>query len=96
LYRDAVTPNQDFVISPHPKCENLYIATGGSFHGWKFLANIGKYVVQMLDGSLDPAIAQKWAWDREDAGAACGFYLPSRDLSDIEGHKEMVDVGGNE
>jgi sarcosine oxidase/L-pipecolate oxidase len=94
LYRDAVTPNQDFVISPHPKCENLYIATGGSFHGWKFLANIGKYVVQMLDGSLDPATAQRWAWDRKDDGAACGLYLPSRDLSDIEGYKEMVDAEG--
>ncbi|KFY16396.1 hypothetical protein V492_01381 [Pseudogymnoascus sp. VKM F-4246] len=91
---DAVTPNQDFVISPHPKCENLYIATGGSFHGWKFLANIGKYVVQMLDGSLDPAAAQKWAWDRKDDGAACGLYLPARDLSDIEGYKEMVDAAG--
>ncbi|KFY34676.1 hypothetical protein V494_06557 [Pseudogymnoascus sp. VKM F-4513 (FW-928)] len=91
---DAVTPNQDFVISPHPKCENLYIATGGSFHGWKFLANIGKYVVQMLDGSLDPAAAQKWAWDRKDDGAACGLYLPARDLSDIEGYKEMVDAIG--
>ncbi|KUJ13036.1 sarcosine oxidase [Mollisia scopiformis] len=91
---DAVTPNQDFIISPHPKCQNLYIATGGSFHGWKFLANIDKYVVQMLDGSLDSAAAQRWAWDRKDDGAACGLYLPSRDLSEVKGYKAMVDAAG--
>ncbi|RAL58929.1 hypothetical protein DID88_009220 [Monilinia fructigena] len=38
---DGITPNQDFIISPHPRCQNLYIATGGSFHGWKFLPIIG-------------------------------------------------------
>ncbi|KAL3418709.1 FAD dependent oxidoreductase [Phlyctema vagabunda] len=91
---DAVTPNQDFVISPRPKCENLYIATGGSFHGWKFPANIGKYVVEMLDGSLDPAVAQRWAWDLKDDGAACGLYLRSRDLSEIKGYEEMTDREG--
>lgn len=68
----------------------LYIATGGSFHSWKFLANIGKYVVEMLGGSMNPATAQRWAWDRKDAGAACGLYLLSRDLSEIEGYDAMV------
>jgi len=59
--RDAVTPNQDFIISPHPHSKNLYIAGGGSFYGWKFLANIGSYVVEMLEGKLDAEKAQKWA-----------------------------------
>src|SRR6266487_6399292 len=68
--RDAVTPNQDFIISPHPHCKNLYLATGGSFHSWKFMPTIGKYVVQMLDGTLDEEKVRRWAWDRENNGAA--------------------------
>ena len=64
IHRDAVTPNQDFIISPHPESRNLYIAGGGSFHNWKFPANIGKYVTQMLTGELEHGLAKKWAWNR--------------------------------
>ncbi len=39
------------------------MATGGSFHGWKFLPVIGKYVVRMLEGSLGKTLAARWAWD---------------------------------
>lgn len=46
LFRDAVSRNQDFIIDYHPKCENLVIATAGSFHSMKFLPTIGKNVVQ--------------------------------------------------
>jgi len=81
-----VTPNQDFIISPHPHCQQLYIAGGGSFHGWKFAPVIGKYVVQMLKGVLDEEKVRRWAWDRDDAGAACIMYLPARDLKDIDGN----------
>ncbi|EXF81366.1 FAD dependent oxidoreductase [Colletotrichum fioriniae PJ7] len=34
---EAVTPDEDFIISPHSASKNLYVATCGSFHGWKFL-----------------------------------------------------------
>ncbi|KAK5653469.1 hypothetical protein OQA88_8955 [Cercophora sp. LCS_1] len=62
---DAVTPSNDFIVSPHPASDGLYVATCGSFHGFKFLPVIGKYVVEMLDGELDPATAKRWAWDRQ-------------------------------
>jgi sarcosine oxidase/L-pipecolate oxidase len=81
--RDTITPNQDFVVCPHPHCRNLFIATGGSFHAWKFLPIIGKYVVQMLDGSLDPDISSKWAWDRIDKGAAHEHLAPHREMRDV-------------
>ncbi|TDZ61513.1 L-pipecolate oxidase [Colletotrichum trifolii] len=61
---DAHTPNHDFIISPHPRCSNLYVATGGSFHGWKFFPVIGEYIAQMLDGTLDETYRALWAWDR--------------------------------
>ncbi len=85
--RDAVTPNQDWIISPHPHSENLHIASGGSFHAWKFLPNLGKYVVQMLDGCLDKDLSIKWAWDRSNEGAACEMYIPTRDLKDMGGYE---------
>ena len=84
-----MTPNGNFIISPHLHAENLYIATGGSFHSWKFLPNIGKYVAQMLHGELDSVLMEKWAWDRSASGGIMGMYDPTRDLKDIEGYDEM-------
>ena len=80
---DGVTPNQDFVITPHPHCQRHLIATAGSFHGWKFMPTLGRYVVEMLDGTLDPALAKRWAWDRgTEAGAHRGL-LPQLELRDL-------------
>ncbi|KAI1129259.1 sarcosine oxidase [Nemania abortiva] len=61
---ECVTPNEDFIISQHPASVGLFIATCGSFHGWKFLPVIGRYVVQMLEGSLESDLGKRWAWDR--------------------------------
>ncbi|KAI9871194.1 MAG: hypothetical protein M1830_004434 [Pleopsidium flavum] len=80
---DGFTPDQNWLITPHPHCRNLHIATGGSFHGWKFLPILGKYVVQMLKGQLDDEMARRWAWDREYDGAAHGNVRPERELRDI-------------
>ncbi|KAI0118242.1 sarcosine oxidase [Nemania sp. FL0031] len=68
---ECVTPSEDFIISHHPASEGLFIATCGSFHGWKFLPVIGRYVTQMLDGTLESDLEKRWAWDRpvpEDPG----------------------------
>src|SRR6266536_6581655 len=81
--RDGITPNQDFIISEHPRCKDLFIATGGSFHGYKFLPVIGKYVVQMLDGILDESLVKRWAWDRDQKGGAHDKLIPKRELKDV-------------
>ncbi|KAH8896417.1 sarcosine oxidase [Thozetella sp. PMI_491] len=80
---DALTPSEDFIISPHSACSNLYIATCGSFHGFKFLPVLGKYVVEMLDGVLEPELAQKWAWDREQPPTDDKPLWTSRELKDL-------------
>lgn len=82
--RDAITPNQDFIITPHPHVKGLYIATGGSFHSWKFMPIIGEYVVKMMQGTLPADMAKRWAWDRSSEGSALKEYLPKRDLKDIK------------
>jgi sarcosine oxidase/L-pipecolate oxidase len=91
-----VTPNQDFIIDQHPHCRNLYVASGGSFHSWKFMPIIGKYVVQMLQGKLDSEKASRWAWDRPNNGGALPDYLPRRDLSEIQGYDETANTWGEE
>lgn len=59
------------------------IATAGSFHGWKFLPNIGEYVVKRIFGTLEADLVRKWAWDRENLGAVCELYNPTRDMKSI-------------
>ncbi|EGP87389.1 uncharacterized protein MYCGRDRAFT_109694 [Zymoseptoria tritici IPO323] len=56
----SITP-----LSTSYSSNGLYIATCGNFHGWKFFPVLGKYVVKMLEGDLEPELANKWAWDRE-------------------------------
>lgn len=58
IYRDAATPTLNFLISPHPKVEGLYVAASGSFHGWKFFPCIGKYAAKLLERTLDDGHAR--------------------------------------
>lgn len=81
--RDGVTPNQDFIITEHPHSKDLFIAAGGSFHGWKFLPIIGRYVVDLLDGKLEKSLEKRWSWDRPDEGSAHGDLLPQKELKDL-------------
>lgn len=62
---DAVSPSQDQLITrhPHTKLRNLFFAIGGSFHSYKFLPTIGKYIVNVLDGySNGEEKDQHWGW----------------------------------
>ena len=54
------------------------------------MPTIGKYVVQLLDGKLDEKKRKRWAWDRENDGAACVMYIPTRDLKDIRGYEALL------
>ncbi|KAG5926087.1 hypothetical protein E4U42_003675 [Claviceps africana] len=80
---DAFTPSSDFIISPHAASKGLYIATCGSFHGFKFFPVIGKYVVGMLEDSLSPELAEKWAWDRERPDSSENPDWPSMELREL-------------
>ncbi|KAF2765195.1 FAD dependent oxidoreductase [Teratosphaeria nubilosa] len=85
---DAFTTTSDFIISPHAAADGLYVATCGSFHGWKFFPVIGKYVLQMLEGGLSNELRQKWAWDRERPGPEANPDWPRYEMREIiEGSK---------
>lgn len=89
--RDASTPTHDFLISPLPHCPNLYVATGGSFHGWKFLPVIGEYIAAMMFDTLPAEYAERWAWDKKDAreDSANPTYQVAGDLKDLAGETEI-------
>ncbi|KAK4040494.1 hypothetical protein C8A01DRAFT_46211 [Parachaetomium inaequale] len=79
---DAITPNQNFIISPHPHAENLYLATGGSFHSFKFLPTIGDFIARMIDGSLEKELAERWAWDFVKEEGSNKRMMPARDMAE--------------
>ena len=83
--RDSVTPTEDFIISRHPRCRNLSFGAGGSFHGFKFLPTLGRYVVEMLDGVLAPDLVERWAWDRElkKHESSWSALWPTQELRDV-------------
>lgn len=47
------TCNGDFLIDRHPEYENVWLAGGGSGHGFKHGPAVGAYVASLVDGSLD-------------------------------------------
>ncbi|KAI8578832.1 hypothetical protein K450DRAFT_244750 [Umbelopsis ramanniana AG] len=51
----------DFIISPHPKYQNLIVATGDSGHGMKFIPIIGYKIAQVVE-AVDNEYTRAWAW----------------------------------
>lgn len=43
------TPNADYLITYHPRHRGLFLATGGSGHGFKFLPVLGHRIVEVLE-----------------------------------------------
>ncbi|KAF1965796.1 FAD dependent oxidoreductase [Bimuria novae-zelandiae CBS 107.79] len=82
---DAFTSSSDFIISPHAGAQGLYVATCGSFHGYKFFPVLGKYVVQMLEGELESELKEKWAWDRERPDEKLNPEFPRWEMREILG-----------
>ncbi|KAI1392476.1 FAD dependent oxidoreductase [Hypoxylon trugodes] len=80
---EALTPSKDFIISPHSASRGLYVATCGSFHGWKFFPAIGSYVVRMLEGTLEPDLIKRWAWDRELPDVSGNKVWPLKELREL-------------
>lgn len=48
------TATGDFLIDRHPEKFNVWIAGGGSGHGFKHGPAIGEYVAQLIDGAIEP------------------------------------------
>ena len=90
MCRDAFTTSSDFIISPHPASKGLYIATCGSFHGYKFFPVLGKYILQMIEGELSSELQGKWAWDRRRPDPALNPDWPRVEMKDLYEHARVM------
>ena len=46
--------NGDFILDHHPECENVWIAGGGSGHGFKHGPVVGEYCAALVTGKAKP------------------------------------------
>ncbi|RBR24435.1 uncharacterized protein FIESC28_02925 [Fusarium coffeatum] len=91
--------DSNWIIGPHPSSpKSLFVATGGSGYSFKNFVNIGSYIVEMLEGKLDPELQELWRWrpDRvgQDAEIEARSRRPKLELSEAEGwnHDHEVNV----
>jgi sarcosine oxidase/L-pipecolate oxidase len=62
----ADSPDGDWLIDYHPNYNgSLFVATGDSGHGFKFLPVIGDAIVDSIQRDTPTAFKQKWAWKDE-------------------------------
>ncbi|OJJ35880.1 hypothetical protein ASPWEDRAFT_156127 [Aspergillus wentii DTO 134E9] len=59
------TPTGDFIFDYHPDHKNLFVATGGTGHAYKFLPVIGKYISRAFQGQLPTDLSEKWKFNVE-------------------------------
>ncbi|KAM3499836.1 hypothetical protein MY11210_009585 [Beauveria gryllotalpidicola] len=66
---DVETHDDHWIIDYHESApSSLLIATGGSGYSFKNLTNVGKYVVQALEGTLDAQFKDFWRWRPDRVG----------------------------
>ncbi|KAH8925055.1 hypothetical protein BT69DRAFT_1332545 [Atractiella rhizophila] len=78
---DSESFDKSWIISSHPSSpKSLFLATGGSRHSFKNLTNVGKYVVECLEGKnreewrwRPEKVVSDWAKDREDIKSVLGW-----------------------
>lgn len=56
------TPTGDFIVTYHPTTKGLFLATGGSGHGYKFLPVLGEQVVDIVEGVPEAEFKDLWRW----------------------------------
>ncbi|KAM0716423.1 hypothetical protein Q7P37_007868 [Cladosporium fusiforme] len=61
------TPTGDFILDYHHDYSNLFLATGGSGHAFKFLPVLGKYITDGIEQRLSRGLKEKWRFGRKGA-----------------------------
>ncbi|KAF2726627.1 fructosyl peptide oxidase [Polyplosphaeria fusca] len=92
------TADASLLICEHPRWRNFILATGDSGHSFKLLPNIGKNVVELLEGRLAGDLKEAWRWRPGEGDALKSVRAgPARDLGDMVGwcHDGDMDVYGD-
>ena len=83
---EPMAPDENWFITPHARCEGLYVATAGTGHAWKFLPVIGEMIVDMLlepEKFMQNKLSAMWAWDRKLVDSPDEDVIPQRELADM-------------
>ncbi|KAH7050995.1 FAD dependent oxidoreductase [Macrophomina phaseolina] len=82
------TAGGDFIFDEHPDYQGVFVASGGSGHGFKFLPVLGRYIVDCFEGIASAELRAKWAFR---SGSSADFLGDGsrggpkrRKLSDVE------------
>ncbi|KAH8647739.1 FAD dependent oxidoreductase [Xylariales sp. PMI_506] len=78
----------DFIVDHHPTMDGLFVATGGSGHGFKFLPVLGQYIADCFENIAPQDLRIKWKLPKADGknflqmegdGSRCGPPLRTLD-----------------
>ncbi|KAK2599617.1 hypothetical protein N8I77_011355 [Diaporthe amygdali] len=67
------TADGDFIIDYHPDYRSLFLATGGSGHGFKFLPVIGDRIAATMFGRCPEAFRGKWSFRKDGSERAAAW-----------------------
>ncbi|KAK6078896.1 sarcosine oxidase [Seiridium cupressi] len=81
------TADAALLICEHPKWKNFILATGDSGHSFKILPNVGKHVVELIEGSLPEDMAHAWRWRPGGDALKSRRAAPPKDLAGMPGWK---------
>ncbi|KAL5339842.1 FAD dependent oxidoreductase [Aspergillus crustosus] len=81
------TADANLLVCEYPRWRNFVLATGDSGHSFKILPNIGKHVVELLEGSLSQELADAWRWRPGGDALTSRRAAPAKDLADMPGWK---------
>jgi glycine/D-amino acid oxidase-like deaminating enzyme len=45
-----MSPDENYILDRHPRCENVWIAGGGSGHGFKNCPAVGELMADLVEG----------------------------------------------
>ncbi|SPO00318.1 related to fructosyl amino acid oxidase [Cephalotrichum gorgonifer] len=79
------TADAALLVCEHPRWKNFILATGDSGHTFKLLPNIGKHVVELLEGSLAEDLTQAWRWRPGGDALKSRRAEPAKDLANMPG-----------
>ncbi|KAJ5232590.1 hypothetical protein N7468_005546 [Penicillium chermesinum] len=79
------TADASLLICEHPRWKNFILATGDSGHSFKLLPNIGKHVVELIEGTLAPHLTKAWMWRPGGDALRSRRAAPAKDLADMPG-----------
>jgi sarcosine oxidase/L-pipecolate oxidase len=65
-----LSPSSDFLLDFHPHHPRLFVATGGSGHGFKFGSVIGTVIMDRLDGVDGDRWSPQFSWQSVTRGQA--------------------------